>query len=77
MVLNKYDNVENLRGFKGNVAVILAENDEVIPVRHGRRLYDSITSRKNIWVFKDARHNEFPIDAKLHWWKEVVEFISQ
>ncbi len=77
MVLDKYDNVENLRGFEGNVAVILAENDEVIPVRHGRRLYDSITSRKNIWVFKDARHNEFPIDAKLHWWKEVVEFISQ
>jgi hypothetical protein len=77
LVLDKYDNTANLRGFKGNIAVLLAENDEVIPVRHGRKLYHSITANKKLWVFEDARHNEIPVDAELRWWKEVMAFVSQ
>jgi uncharacterized protein len=77
LVLDKYDNVVNLRGFKGNIAVILAGNDEVIPVRHGRRLYDSITAKKKLWLFEGARHNEMPVAAGLPWWREVTTFISQ
>ena len=75
--LGKYDNVENLQGFEGNVAVILAGNDEVVPVQHGKMLYDSITTKKKLWVIEDTKHNEMPIGAELHWWREVVEFISQ
>ena len=77
LVLDTYDNVENLRGYKGNVAVILAGDDEVIPVRHGQRLYDSTTARKKLWVFAGARHNEMPLAADLPWWQEVVTFITQ
>ena len=75
LVLDTYDNVENMSGYKGNVAVILAGGDEVIPVRHGQRLYDSITARKKLWVFAGARHNEMPLAADLPWWQEVVTFI--
>ena len=77
LVLDKYNNIENLQGFEGNIAVLLAENDEVVPVQHGQRLYDSITSNKKLWVFEDARHNEFPIDPEQQWWVEVVDFVSQ
>ena len=77
LVLDKYDNVENLQGFEGNVAVVLAGNDEVVPVGHGKMLYDSITTNKKLWLFEDTMHNEMPIDAELHWWREVVEFISE
>ena len=77
MILDKYNNIDNLQGFEGNIAVILAENDEVIPVQHGKKLYDSITAKKNLWLFEYARHNEIPVEAELHWWKEVITFISQ
>ncbi len=77
MVLDKYNNIENLQRFEENIAVILAENDEVIPVQHGKKLYDSITANKKLWLFEDARHNEMPVEAELHWWKGVIEFISQ
>jgi len=76
MVLDRYNNVDNLRSFAGKVAVILAEDDEVIPVQHGKRLYDSITTKKKLWLFKGARHNDMPVGAGLAWWEEVVEFIS-
>ena len=77
LVLDKYNNVENLQGFEGNIAVVLAGNDEVVPVQHGKMLYDSIETKKKLWLFEDTRHNEMPIEAELHWWKEVVEFISE
>jgi alpha-beta hydrolase superfamily lysophospholipase len=77
LVLDKYNNIENLQEFEGNIAVILAENDEVVPVQHGKKLYDSITAKKKLWLFEDATHNEVPIEAGLHWWKEVIAFFSQ
>jgi hypothetical protein len=77
LVLDKYNNIDNLQGFEGNIAVILAENDEVVPVKHGKKLYDSITANKKLWLFEDVRHNEMPVEAELHWWKEVIVFISQ
>lgn len=77
LVLDQYDNIENLDGFEGNVAVILAGDDEVVPVQHGQRLYESIAANKKLWVFEGARHNEMPIEAGLPWWGEVIAFISQ
>ena len=77
LVLDKYNNIDNLQGYEGNIAVILAENDEVVPVQHGKKLYDSITAKKKLWLFEDTRHNEMPVEAELHWWKEVIAFVSQ
>ena len=77
LVLDQYNNIDNLRQFEGNVAVILAEDDEVIPVQHGRKLYNSIATKKKLWLFENATHNQMPIEAELQWWKEVIEFILQ
>lgn len=67
LVLDKYNSIDNLRHFEGNVAVILAEKDEVIPVKHGRKL----------WLFKDVGHNNVAVEPELHWWEDVTEFIVQ
>lgn len=77
LVLDKYNNIENLQGFEGNIAVILAGNDEVVPVQHGKNLYDSITANKKRWLFEGTRHNEVPVEAELPWWQEVIAFISR
>jgi len=77
LTLDRYDNIDNLRGFEGNIAVVLAGDDEVVPVQHGKKLYASITARKKLWLFEGARHNEMPVGAELNWWKEVMTFVSQ
>lgn len=77
LVLDKYNNIDNLQGFNGNIAVVLAEDDEVVPIKHGKKLYDSITANKELWLFEGAAHNQMPVDAELDWWREVVEFISE
>ncbi len=73
---DRYDNIRNLRGYAGAVAVLVAENDEVVPRKHGQRLFDSIKSRKRLWMFSAAGHNSWPTGAGERWWDEVIDFIS-
>jgi len=73
---DKYDSVRNLSRYQGPVAVLLAEKDEIVPVEHGRRLFDSLKTRKQLWMFEAAGHNSWPYASEEKWWNEVVDFIS-
>lgn len=70
-----YDSVGNLKSYAGPVAVIGAEQDEVIPLRHAQALYDSLHTRKKMWIVKDAGHNDWPLIAGPEWWKEITDFV--
>lgn len=76
LVRDQFDNAANLAGYDGPVAVLLAEKDEVIPVQHGQRLYDALTSDKRLWVFEGAGHNSWPIASQEDWWQEVMDYVG-
>lgn len=75
LVKDRYDNINNLRTFKGTVAVLVAGEDQVIPKEHGLRLYSSLKSRKRLWQFEHAGHNSIPISPAEKWWGAVMTFI--
>ena len=77
IVLDKYNNVDNLQDFSGNIAVIVAGQDKVTPTKFGKSLYDSIQTNKKLWLFENAGHNTIPLDPDLAWWKEVTDFIAE
>ena len=78
LLLNdRYDNIANLHSFKGRIAVVGAERDEVIPVAHARKLYDSLPRPESrMWIMPGAGHNDWPMHVHRGWWKEIIEFIS-
>jgi alpha-beta hydrolase superfamily lysophospholipase len=76
LVLDQYDNVQNLRTYAGPVAVVLAERDEVVPIRHGQRLFESVQSPKRLWVLQGAGHNSWPTQTSASWWRDVMAFID-
>ncbi|MGC4047942.1 MAG: alpha/beta hydrolase [Armatimonas sp.] len=76
MVKDRFDSIANLKGFQKPVAILLAENDEVIPKSRGQRLYDSLNTTKWHWVFPGVGHNTWPSGRKEPWWDEVVKFFS-
>jgi pimeloyl-ACP methyl ester carboxylesterase len=73
---DQYDNVRNLKRYRGPVAIAIAENDEVIPPRHGRRLFDLLAGRKKLWVLPGAGHNNWPAVVDSRWWGEVMRFVA-
>lgn len=76
LVLDRFESAKNLANYRGSVAVLLAERDEIIPPHHGQRLYDSLETRKRRWVFAGAGHNSWPVAVGTPWWSEVMTFLE-
>lgn len=76
LVKDQYNSVENLKLFRGPVAMAMADEDQVIPNKHTLKLYDAISTAKQLWTFKNAGHNSWPNAPGAPWWKEVMHFLS-
>lgn len=77
LVRDRFDNIRNLQQFRGPVAVLMAEQDRVIPNRLTQRLYLRIASAKRLWIFPRAGHNSWPTSPALVWWSEVMDFVAE
>jgi pimeloyl-ACP methyl ester carboxylesterase len=76
LVKDRYNNQENLQGYKGPVAILMAEQDEIIPGSLTKHLYESLPGIKKLWVFPHAGHNSWPTEPDEPWWAEVIGFLE-
>ena len=72
---DRYDSVVNLTEFKGRVAVVLAEKDEIVPVYHGERLYNSLKADKKLWRLPGTGHNNWASILSTKKWSEIANFM--
>lgn len=75
LLRDRWENEAALREFHGRVAVLLAGNDEVIPVAQGRQLFAAANQPKRLWVIAGAMHNRLPFEPSAPWWREVSDFL--
>lgn len=76
LIRDKFDNIKYLQNYSGNTAILLAEQDEIIPGKYSLKLFESLHHRKKLWTFKDAGHNTLPLNPTLPWWQEITQFVS-
>lgn len=76
LIRDKYDNIKNLRDFKGPIAVIMAGEDEIIPNKRTKKLYESLPENKRLWTLQGVGHNDWLTAVDGMWWKEVMDFVS-
>ncbi len=77
LLTDSYDTIGNLQSFSGKVAVVAAEQDEIIPAHHARALYDALPGpMKHLWTIAGAGHNNWVAVVNAAWWKDVMEFVS-
>lgn len=77
LIKDRYASSSYLSNYQGPVAVVLAENDEIIPIHHGEKLFNSLQSPKKRWVFAGAGHNSWPANRNEKWWQEVMDFVTK
>ena len=75
-VRDRYDNAASLAAYGGPAAFLIAEQDEVIPVEHSKRLFAGYTGPKKLWLFPDSGHNSWPDSPIAAWWQEVMSFLG-
>ncbi len=73
---DRYDNGANLKAFPGRIAVVGAESDDIVPVRHAHELYRSLPGPKRMWTLKGVGHNDWPAVVDLPKWREFMDFLE-
>ena len=73
---DKFPSAKYLENYHGPVAVVLAGQDQIVPNKFGRKLYDSYAGPKKVWMDPDAGHNDL-IERPTAWWSELLEFWDQ
>lgn len=70
---DRYNPAEGLKRYSGPAVFVLAEADEVIPQKFGRRLYDRYVGAKVLQVVSGAGHNDVASQSS-EWWEKVFLF---
>ena len=73
---DKYDTIGNLKEYQGRIAVIGAEHDEIVPIRHAQALFASLSGDKKMWTIRGAGHNTWPDIVDPAWWREITVFME-
>jgi pimeloyl-ACP methyl ester carboxylesterase len=73
---DRYDNAENLKSFQGKIAVVGAEQDEVVPLKHAKELFTLLPKDKRLWIIKGAGHNDWSMLIDMSQWQEITAFLS-
>lgn len=74
---DRFPNLRHIRQVRAPVLVIHGTQDEVIPVSHGRRLYEAAVAPKQaVWI-EGAHHNDVPLVGGARYWTALAAFGRQ
>jgi hypothetical protein len=75
LLRDRYDSVANLSGYHGRIAVVIAGQDSIVPPNFGRRLFESLSAPKRLWIVPAADHNDWMERVDAAWWPSVIGFL--
>jgi uncharacterized protein len=74
MLKHRFDSVGIAPSIKAPLLCIVAEDDEIIPAEHSRRLYDAWGGEKRWIGLEGAGHNS--TDNAANYWTSIVAFLK-
>ena len=72
---DQYPSQEWLTNYRGPIAIILAENDTIVPAAFGQQLHDSYAGPKKLIVANQADHNDLLHTLPPSAWQEALGFL--
>ncbi|HEY0845860.1 MAG TPA: alpha/beta fold hydrolase [Noviherbaspirillum sp.] len=76
LLYERFDNVAALSAYRGNVVIVAAGRDEVLPVRHARALAKATPSAAYIEL-PHAGHNDWPAHLSESDWRRMIGFMAK
>jgi len=72
----RFPGAEFLRHVNAPVLVMHGDNDHVIPIAHGRRLFGSIGGQKQFFTIRGGDHNDLTPSDPDTYWRAVDRFVA-
>ena len=76
LLKDRYPSDRRLAGVLSNKIVVVAEDDEVVPARFGRALFNALPEPKSLVVVDGGRHNDWLGRVDGDWWHDVWNRLS-
>jgi pimeloyl-ACP methyl ester carboxylesterase len=72
---DQYPAEEWLKNYHGPVAIVLAEDDTIVPAKFGQKLHHTYHGPKKLIIAGDADHNDLLHTLPPPAWKEAITFL--
>jgi pimeloyl-ACP methyl ester carboxylesterase len=72
-LVDRYEPAAWLKGYRGPIKFVLAERDQVIPMKFGQRLVDSCAGPKVLQIIPNAGHDDVG-EQSPEWWRDVFNY---
>ena len=76
LVIDRFDSLLRIDQVKAPILVIHGERDRIVPVRFGRALFDAAPDPKELWLAREAGHEDLvrygAFDAVLDFLRRLV-----
>lgn len=77
LICTKFDSISKIGSIKAPKMIIHGENDTMISISHGQRLFKEATEPKEFYPIPGADHNNTYITAGNEYFRRVAEFIRR
>jgi uncharacterized protein len=75
LLVDRFPSEDYLRHYSGPVAVLVGGQDQVVPEKFGRRLYDGYAGPKRLWEFPSAGHGGIMMQPRGVW-EQIIAFLQ-
>ncbi|HEY1433736.1 MAG TPA: alpha/beta fold hydrolase, partial [Thermoanaerobaculia bacterium] len=76
LVRSRFDNLAKIAGVSAPKLIFVAERDEVASPLQGRRLWETATGVRELFVIPGARHNDTYVVGGEPYWKAWERFLA-
>ncbi len=73
LMRNRYDSIAQMAGYDGPLIQLHGSTDELIPIAHGKRLFDASQSDTKIWIEVPGLGHNDPLPTT--WLGELASFV--
>ncbi len=73
---DRFRNIEHVKNIKSPTLIIHGRWDEVVPFRHGKKLYSQFENNKEFLEIKNASHNDISEKGGKLYKETIIKFIN-
>ncbi len=73
LLLDDFQSEAYLKNFHGLVGIVIDGQDEIVPAKFGRRLFDGYAGPKRLWEYPKSNHVELGEPPEM-FWRAAIEF---
>ena len=76
LVHNKYDSLSRIGKLSCPLLILHGDEDQIVPISQGRKLYDAARGPKSFYVIPGAAHNNTYIIGQEPYFRTLADFIT-